>query len=163
MAQRNLLDELLKRRDEEREQLKNARPVVKFKDTAWELNRYGKVKWYMHPSIKDTAIRTMLVYVLEIPPGSRSGKIQHQGGIGFFIWAGRGYTIINGKRYDWEQDDILAVPVVPEGVTYQHFNADPANPARLLSASPDVMGPLGVDMGAGLEILEDCPEYKAGG
>ena len=157
----NLLDKLLAMRDEQRERMKTARCVVRFKDLPWEQNRYGKMKWLLHPSIMDTAVRTQIMYILEISPGSRSGKIQHQGGILFYVWAGKGYTVINGTRHDWEEEGEVMVPVIPEGAVFQHFNTDPANPARLVGATPNSVDIFGVDVGAGFEILEDCPEYGA--
>ena len=160
----NRWDELFQMRDEQRERLKAARAVAIFDDTPWELNRQGRMKWYLHPKIDDTAHKQLIVYVQEIPPGSRSGKLQHQGGSAFFVWQGKGYSIINDKRYDWEEEDIILLPINVDwsrGITYQHFNADPRQPARLLYVAPNVYDAVGVDLGVGLEQLEDCPEFQA--
>jgi gentisate 1,2-dioxygenase len=154
------LEELFQKRDEQRERMKNAVAVVKFKELPWEINRQGKMRWYLHPSIKNTAIQSLIVFQQEIPPGSRSGKQHHQGGRIHYIIEGKGYTVIDGKRYDWEAGDAVVLPVKPDGVDFQHFNADPANPVRFIAAEPNFTDPLGVDMGAGFEQLEDCPEYK---
>ncbi len=159
----NRLDELFKIRDQQREWVRTARMVVRFKDVPWEINRLGKMKWYLHPNITDTAHRALIFYIQEIPPGSRSGKMQQQGGFFTYIWRGKkGYSIINDKRYDWEQDDMLFYPV--NGDTpqfFQHFNSDPENPTWLVVGIPNLYGPLGVDMGVGFEVLEDCPEWRA--
>lgn len=158
----NLWDELEKMRDKQRKQLATSRAVVRYDEVPWELNKYGKVKWYTHPSIKDTATRSLMVHVLEIPPGSRSGKIQHQGGTAYYVWAGKGYSTINGEKYEWETDDVLLLPILPEeGVVYQHFNTDLENPARLVGATPNIFDAVGVDLGIGLEVLENCPEFEA--
>ena len=158
----NLWQDLFRLRDQQREQLKHIRSVVKFKEIPWELNSQGKMKWYLHPSIKDTAHHALIVYVQEISPGSRSGKIKHQGGTVFYLWKGKGYSIINEKRYDWEGEDLLILPIDKDkGVTYQHFNSDPSNPALLIYAAPNVVDSLGVDVGIGLEQLENCPEWDA--
>ena len=159
----NLWDNLFDKRDKQREEMKTARAVVSFDDLPWEINRQGKMRWYLHPAIRDTAHHESIIYVQEIPPGSRSGKIQHQGGTAFYVWKGRGYSIINGKRYDWEEEDVILLPVSVDwakGITYQHFNSDPNNPAFLVAAAPNVYDALGVDLGVGLEQLEDCPEYQ---
>src|SRR3990172_8937348 len=160
----NRWQELFQMRDEQRKQIASARPVVRFDEMDWEINPHGKMKWYLHPNIKDTAIRTMLMYMQEIPPGSRSGKLKQQGGTAFYVWQGRGYSIMTvygeERRYEWEQDDIFVLPVCPDGVVFQHFNADPSSPALLLASSPNYMDTLGVDMGVGPEQLENCPEYK---
>lgn len=158
----DLWNELFKMRDAQREQLKNARAVVHFKDIPWEINRQGKMKWYLHPAIKDTAHRALIVYVQEIPPGSRSGKLKHQGGNAFYVWRGKGYSTINDKKYEWEEEDVILLPVdMAKGIVFQHFNTDPKNPTFLVYVAPNVTDPLGVDLGIGLEQLEDCPEYTA--
>ena len=150
---------LFKRRDEQREEVRSAINVVSFDQTPWEWNRLGKLKWYMHPAKKPSGSHDMLIYAQEIPSGSRSGKVQQQGGRAFFVWKGRGYSVINGVRYDWEQDDLLALPISVEGCTYQHFNLDPDNPARLIGVAPNLIETLGVDQGLGFEQLENCPEW----
>lgn len=158
---RNMWDGLEKLRDSQRKQWEKAPPVIRFGEVPWELNKYGKLKWYIHPLIKQTGDRSMMIYILEIPPGSRSGKIKHQGGKAFYIWKGKGYTIINDEKCEWEEEDVLLLPIVPEvGITYQHFNTDLENPALLVGAQPNVFSMVGVDLGVGLEVLETCPEYK---
>jgi gentisate 1,2-dioxygenase len=158
----NYWDQLFEIRDDQREQLRTARPVLKFKETAWEINRQGKMKWYLHPTIRDTAHRAVTAYIQEIPPGSRSGKVRHQGGWGFYIWKGAGYSLISDKRYDWEEEDVVLLPIdAIKGVTFQHFNTSPDNPVLLLAFLPNTVDSLGIDMGIGLEQVEDCPEYQA--
>lgn len=155
-------DELIELRDQQREQLKHSRVVVHFDELPWEINPQGKMKWYLHPGIKDTAHHESIIYMQEIPPGSRSGKLIHQGGTAFYVWKGKGYSIINDERFDWEEEDLILLPVSirwDEGVTYQHFNADPKEPALLLASAPNVWDSMGVDLGIGLEQLETCPEY----
>ncbi len=162
----NLWDELFKIQDEQRDRLSTTRAVVRFDDIPWELNRQGKMKWYLHPRIEDTAHKQLMVYVQEIPPGGRSGKIQHQGGSAFYVWQGSGYSIINGKRYDWEDEDVILLPINVDwnrGIIYQHFNTDRWRPAHLLQVAPNVVDNIGVDLGVGLEQLEDCPEFVAEG
>jgi gentisate 1,2-dioxygenase len=155
-----LWEETFKRRDQQRQEIEQAEKVVAFDKLPWEINQQGKIKWYLHPALHPTAMSSLTVYVQEIPPGSRSGKLLHQGGKIIFVWAGRGYTVINDKRYDWKKDDVVVLPIFPDGITFQHFNADPENPARLLVASPNLDEVLGVDMGCGLEQLENAPEYQ---
>ncbi len=159
-----LWDELIKMRDEQRADLKGARALVRYDDLPWETNPQGKMRWYMHPAIKDTAHRELLCYVQDIPPGSRSGKLLHQGGATFYVWKGKGYSIINDVRYDWEEEDVILLPISVEwdkGVTYQHFNGDKDNNVLLIYSRPNAYHALGVDLGIGMEQLEDCPEYSA--
>ncbi|MDP2937131.1 MAG: cupin domain-containing protein [Dehalococcoidia bacterium] len=155
------LEELFQRRDRERSQKANSIAVVKGKQLPWEVNRQGKMRWYLHPNIDTTAIRSLLVFIQEIPPGSRSGKEKHQGGRVHYILEGKGYTIIDGTKHEWEAGDAMVLPVKPDGVTFQHFNADSEKTVRFIAAEPNLFDALGVDMGSGFEQLENAPEFKA--
>ena len=48
------------------------------------------------------------------------------------ITAGAGYTIIDGKRYDWKKDDVITIP--PQSV-HQHFNSSKTEPARFFAVT----------------------------
>ena len=156
----NLFDELLKRRDEYREMIKNASMVVKGDGVPQEKNRMGLHKWYLHPSIPNLGIRSLLIWIQLIPPGSRSGKLKSQGGQIHIVFEGQGYTVIDGVRYDWKQYDAIFLPLLPGGTVHQHFNADHEKWARLLCAEPNLFDALGVDKGAGFEVLQDSPDYE---
>ncbi len=156
----NLFGELLKKRDQQREDVKYAPAIIHGDDLPLERNRMGLYRWYLHPSIKNQGNRADLFWVQEIPPGSRSGKLKSQGGQIFIIWEGKGYSIINDVRYDWEQYDALYIPLLPQGSVFQHFNADPQKRARLIGCEPVYIDALGVDKGCGFEVLEDSPDYQ---
>ena len=152
----NLFDDLLARRDAERERVREARNVVRAKDLPWEQNRFGRMKWYLHPSITDTSLRNYVFYMLELPPGGRSGRVKQQGNEVILILEGRGYTTIDGVKHPWRAGDCLGLPLKPSGNVVQHFNADPAGRARFVSARPDLSPIFGVDNGCGFEVLEDA-------
>jgi gentisate 1,2-dioxygenase len=158
MSTENLFERLMEIRDEQRERKKGGRVIVAFKDLEWEDNRQGKMKWYMHPDIKDNALNQFLFWVQEIPPGGRSGKQKSQGGQVAFIWAGKGYTTIDGVRHDWEKDDCLNLPVRTNGIVVQHVNTDPKEPARIMFIEPNLASVLGIDRGCGFEQIEDAPK-----
>jgi quercetin dioxygenase-like cupin family protein len=153
-----LLDALFAQRDEERTRLRTARMVVKGKDIAPELNAMGRYYWYCHPAIKDVGQRAVLVWVHEIAPGSRSGKQLHQGGRLHYVQSGRGHTIIDGVRHDWQEGDEILLPIKFDGVIHQHFN-DGDEPVRLICAEANWYDMFGVDLGSGFEMIEPCPEY----
>ena len=56
--------------------------------------------------------------IAEIPPGWHSGAHKH-GEEAIFIESGRGYSVIDGIRYDWEPWSLIAIPF---GSIHQHFN-----------------------------------------
>ena len=66
--------------------------MVKETELPLESNRQGLMRWYMHPSIKDTALSTMIFFQQEIPPGSRSGRVKFQGGQVILVLEGKGYS-----------------------------------------------------------------------
>jgi quercetin dioxygenase-like cupin family protein len=154
-----LLGSLIEQRDRERRALQTARMVIKGKDIQPEVNQMGIFYWYTHPHMRDIGCRTLLVYVQEIPVGSRSGQQLHQGGRLHYVWEGRGHTILDGARHEWQAGDMILLPVKFDGTVHQHFN-DGDTPAKLLCAEANWFDLLGVDMGPGFEIFESCPEYR---
>lgn len=156
----DLLDDLYLRRNHWREMMSKARWIVKAKDQPLETNRMGVYRWFVHPTFTDVAARQILFWTHDIPPGSRSGVQKTQGGRIHFVVEGNGYSMVEGKRYDWEKEDMIMLPIKAGGVTVQHFNSDPNSAAKLAVAEPNWYDILGMDMACGLEQLEDCPEYR---
>ncbi|MBI2953581.1 MAG: hypothetical protein HYY30_04650, partial [Chloroflexi bacterium] len=157
---RNLYDELIKIRDEQRQEKENAVFVVDGEDLPWEVNPQGIMRWYTHPEIKDTATRSLLVYVQKILPESRSGLLKFQGGQVIYFMEGKGHTVIDGVNFHWEAGDVLQLPMRWDGVVHQHFNDDPKTEAQLLCVQANFIHALGVDRGSGFEQLAACPEYQ---
>ena len=155
-----LFDALLRLRDEQREQMKQARMVIQGKSLPLEINPMGLFRWYVHPDMKDVGCRSQMFYVQEIPGGSRSGKQLHQGGRFHYVLEGKGSTVIDGVRHEWKENEIILLPLKSHGVVHQHYNADPRKPARLLVSEPNWVHVWGVDLGSGLEMLESAPEYR---
>ena len=155
--QKNLLEELIKMRNQYRRRFKKAVVVIKGADVPLEKNRLGLMRWYLHPSITNTAMRTMITFVQEIPSGSCTGRLHFQGGQVIYIWEGKGHTILDGVRYDWQQGDALNLPLRRDGITVQHFNDDPNQRVRLVCCEANLVDMLGVDRGTRFEVLEEAP------
>ena len=155
-------EELIELRDRERERIAASRVCVKGAELPWEVNPQGAMKWYMHPGINSTAHKFLIFYAQQIRPGGRSGKQQCQGGVVFVVVEGMGYTVLDGQRYDWKQGDLLQLPIKPDGVVFQHFNASETAPALLIAAEPNLTATTGVDRACGFEQLEKAPEYEPG-
>ncbi|HLG72981.1 MAG TPA: hypothetical protein VK009_21385 [Chloroflexota bacterium] len=156
----NLLEWLFKLRDVQRQQFKNGTWLIKGKDIPWEHNRQGTMKWFMHPALTDTCIRSMLFYEQIIEPGSKSGLQLTPGGQCIFILEGRGYTLLDGQRFDWQAEDIVQIPLRRDGVKVQHVNTDLRRRVRFVCAELNLLDTLGVDRGAALEQIENAPEYE---
>ena len=159
LREKNLFEELIRIRDDQREKAKNAVWKIKGKDLPWEINRHGKMQWYMHPCIEDVALQSQFFFSQEIAPGSKSGRQQCQGNIVFYVIEGSGFTIVDGIKHPWTANDVINLPIREEGLTYQHFNTDPEKRVLMVGSEPNLIGPLGVDKGSGFEELEPCPEW----
>lgn len=151
---RNLLDALIQLRDRYRRQAERGIKIVRGEDLPWEINRQGKMRWYMHPAKNDTAIRSLVVYMQEIEPGGRSGKQASPGGIVHYMLEGKGHVVVNGKKHSWTKGDCVGLPVLSRPVEYQFFNTDRKRAARYIAATPNLFEVLGVDMGSRFEQLE---------
>ncbi len=157
--QGDLLEALLKIRDDWRSRLGRTKNLVKGKALQSQWTRQGRIYWYLHPQIQDYSVRNLLIFLQEIPPGSRSGKQKHPGGLCHYILEGKGYTVVDDQKHDWEAGDVVVLPVKPNGITYQHFNGSPTDAVRFVAGMPNWFGALGVDLGSAWEQLEDAPEY----
>ena len=161
LAQRNLFDELLDLRDQQRKERETAEIIARGKELPEELNRQGYMRWYMGPMLDDIVMKTFIIYVQRIPGRSRSGKQLFQGHQIGFIWkGGPGYTVIDEVRYDWDHRDVVQIPLKVKGVVVQHFN-DSDEDIEIIFCSLNHAHSASVDRGSGFEQLEDCPEYKA--
>ncbi len=159
LAKTNHYGELLALRDRQREEAKRAIQVVRDEDLPQETNQQGLMRWYLHPSIRDTALQTMIFFEQEIPPGSRTGRVKFQGGQVMMIVEGEGYTILDGVRHPWKSGDVVNIPLRADGVIVQHFNVDKAKPAKFVAAEPNWFECVTVDRGCGYEQLENAPEF----
>ena len=156
---KDLLEDLFERRDQWRKEMGKAMVLVSGDDRPWEVNRQGKMQWYLHPALKDTCMRDLVFWRQEIPAGSHSGKQKAQGGVVHYVIKGKGYTILNGERHDWEAGDAIAFPTHWDGVEYQHFNLDPGEPVLMVGSMANYFDIFGVDQGSGFEQLENAPEF----
>jgi gentisate 1,2-dioxygenase len=154
----NLLDWLYEWRDRQRAQRSKATWAIRGDDVPWEDNRQGRMQWYMHPALDNAVIRSMMVFRQEIPPGGRTGAQRSPGGQVMYIIQGRGYSLLDGERHNWEAEDVVNIPIRSDGVVLQHFNTDDEEPALFICADLNLGDLLGVDRGSAFEQLEDAPK-----
>jgi quercetin dioxygenase-like cupin family protein len=145
--------------------------IVRPSDMPWEMARQGLLKHLLNEQM-NTRMETVDAYMQVIPPGSRSGKHRHLAEECLYVLEGRGYDLHQDcdveitdtyhwkpqaeiKRYEWEAGDVI---YVPPSTIHQHFNADPARPARLISVTNRVYKYCGLN---DLEQIEDAPEYDS--
>jgi quercetin dioxygenase-like cupin family protein len=143
--------------------------IVRPQDMPWEMARQGLLKHLLNERM-NTRMETVDAYMQILPPGSRSGRHRHLAEECLYVLEGEGYDLHQDcdlevteryewkplpevKRYDWEAGDVI---YIPPNTIHQHFNADPARPARLISATNRIYKYCGLN---DLEQLEDAPEY----
>ena len=160
LAERNLWDEFLAMRDRQREHRKSGLQVIKRSQLPQELNRQGLMRWYLHPAIDDTILKTEMIFEQEIPPGSRSGRVKFQGEQVIYVIEGRGHTLIDGVKHPWKAGDVINLPLRRDGIVVQHFNLDKDKPAKFIAVEPNWFACTTVDRSSGYEQLENAPEYK---
>ena len=153
-------DELLAMRDRQRDQYRDGIQVIKEAGLPLEVSKQGLMRWYMHPSIKDTCLSVLMFFQQVIPPGSRSGRLKFQGGQVMMITEGKGYTTIDGVKHPWKKGDVINLPLRANGIVVQHFNTDPQNQAAFVGVEPNWLEGVSVDRGCGFEQLENAPEYR---
>ena len=120
--------ELAIQQDRERgERQMTGRIVCKLADCPQNLTRQGRLRNYLGLMIEDTPLQDWIVFTHEIR--TVSGKHRHQGGLIIYVIDGKGYSVVDGERCDWEKGDLVLLPMRPPGVEHQHFNTDPDKPS----------------------------------
>jgi gentisate 1,2-dioxygenase len=61
---------------------------------------------------------TLDAHLTKLPPGGRSHKHRHLDEAIIIILKGKGYSLIEGKRVDWAEGDVL---FISKWVWHQHF------------------------------------------
>jgi hypothetical protein len=106
--------------------------VIHEKDREWEPTRQGRIKYYLDVNaFSDHAIQDWQVFKQDIR--KHSGSHKHQGGLVIFCLEGKGYSVVDGKRKDWEEGDMLLLPLEPGGIEHQHFNLEPGKPCKWIA------------------------------
>ena len=126
--------------------------VVKPAERSWEVTRQGKLRWFVHPRL-NTALRTLESFQQELEAGGRSGMHRHVGEEIMLVLEGRGHSVIDGVKWEWEKEDLICVPI---NSIHQHFNADPRHLALLLSITCRLYSFVGH---GGIEQFEDSSIY----
>jgi hypothetical protein len=155
-AEQSAYDKLMKLRQEFCDRQYNGTIVVKGSTRELQIIRQGRIYYYLDPlQYKDTALQDWMLFIQDIR--THSGKHVHQGGVIIYVLKGRGYSIVNGERKDWEEGDLLLLPLVPGGVEHQHFNTDPGSECQWIAF--DYQG-IRDQIGSDFKQVEVSPEYK---
>lgn len=125
------------------EQAAKGAVVVRNADIPWEDARQGRLRYFCHRRFWDRLAATGW-HVFEQDIRRHSGKHIHQGGLVIFVLEGRGYTVVDGVRYDWKKGDLIVLPIKPGGCEHQHFNAAEGESCHWMAfVQQDLFGALG--------------------
>lgn len=117
-------------------------PLLKYE---WEptyeaLQRYSKVTDgspfdgvmmdYTNPLTGGPVMATIGASMQMLRPGEHTKAHRHTGSIMYQVAKGQGYSIINGKRFDWRERDIFCVP---SWMFHEHVNGSSSDDACLFS------------------------------
>lgn len=136
-AEDTYYDKAIRYREEILRRQMNGRIVIHGDELAYQLARQGRLKHYMSPAITDTALDNWSVFEQDIE--RHSGRHRHQGGILIYVIEGEGTTEVNGELLDWQADDLLLLPIRPEGVSHQHFNRNTSKRCRWIAFSNKII------------------------
>jgi gentisate 1,2-dioxygenase len=89
---------------------------------------------YVDPVLGGPVFKTMTFFMQMLRPGERTLPLSQTASLVVAPFEGRGYSIIDGKRFDWAPFDALAVPA---GTWVEHGNASETEPAILFIASDE--------------------------
>ncbi len=112
-----------------------------------------RLRWVIHPDTV-VAAKDKWIYFQELEPGSRSGMHRHGSEELVIVLEGRGYDIHDGKRWNWQEGDLITIPAM---TTHQHFNTRRLGGAHAFHGMPRIYSNVGL---GGIEQLEDCPEWR---
>jgi gentisate 1,2-dioxygenase len=119
-------------------------------------SRQGTSQFYVMPQFEELALTQWVVFVRD-HTGVPSGRHTHQGGIAIFGVEGDGFSVVNGRRFDWSAEDAVLLPIVPGGLDHQHFRARDDRPSKFMGI---IYEPLVVALGAEMVQLE--PQTRQG-
>jgi hypothetical protein len=147
----NPYERIMRQRKELAERNLTGPVVIRTEDREWFQARQGKLLFYLDPvTFKDTPLQHWRVFLHDIK--TRSGLV-------IYVLAGRGYSIVDGERKDWEKGDLVLLPMKPDGVEHQHFNLDPEKPA-IWAAFINI--PIQEYLASDLQQAENSPDFKEG-
>jgi gentisate 1,2-dioxygenase len=102
----------------------------------------GVLMEYVNPVTQGPVMQTMGASMQMLRPGEHTKAHRHTGSGLYHVAKGRGHSIINGRRYDWQEHDIFCVP---SWAWHEHVNSSESDDACLFCLSDlPVMRALGL-------------------
>lgn len=89
---------------------------------------------YIDPTTGGPVFRTITFFAQMLRPGERTLPLRQTASLLVAPFKGRGHSIVDGQRFDWEEFDTLAVP---GGSWCEHVNGSDTEPCYLFVASDE--------------------------
>ena len=102
---------------------------VAYEDLTLLVNPKGSRSTFMLDEFLGSKTSGLTLAMNQMAPGKWQKKHRHGGEAWLYALEGRGHSVIDGVRYDWEEGDLV---VVDHWSWHQHFNSDPSLTARLI-------------------------------
>jgi len=107
--------------------------IERFKD--WDGDPYEALSIeYVDPLTGGPVFKTMTFFAQVLRRGEKTRPLRQTASLLVAPFEGRGHSIVDGKRFDWQRFDTLAVP---GGSWFEHANDDRSAPAILFVASDE--------------------------
>lgn len=90
----------------------------------------GILMEYVNPVTGGPVMPTIGASMQLLRPGLRTKAHRHTGSFIYQVAKGQGYTVINGKRFDWKEKDIFCIP---SWAIHEHANLSESEDACLFS------------------------------
>ncbi|MFC0812258.1 cupin domain-containing protein [Paracoccus panacisoli] len=85
---------------------------------------------YVNPVTGGPVMQTIGASMQMLRPGEATRAHRHTGSVLYQCARGRGHSIINGRRFDWQERDIFCVP---SWAWHEHANGSASEDACLFS------------------------------
>jgi len=108
-----------------------SRIVIKARELKWEDDKMVRSA-LMVSEMTGFRLKTLHSWVGEILPSGKTGKHRHTSEAIMLALSGQGYSVIDGKRYDWSEGDAIVMPAM---TWHQHFNASDSKPFKFYAAT----------------------------
>lgn len=89
---------------------------------------------YIDPTTGGPVFKTITFFAQMLRPGERTLPLRQTASLLVAPFKGRGHSIVDGQRFDWEEFDTLAVP---GGSWCEHVNGSDTEPCYLFVASDE--------------------------
>lgn len=90
----------------------------------------GVIMRYTNPNTGGHPMATMGAQMQLLQGDEHTKAHRHTGNVIYHVAKGRGYSVIGGIRFDWQEKDIFCVP---PWIWHEHVNLDPTDDACLFS------------------------------